>query len=303
MEHWLLLLLLLLLLSPLLLLLLLQLMLPLLPPPMLQEHEDSTQFSNGWLEEDDEEVVVNVPGASISPLAEQPGRVVLTQRAIYFQPFSVISQAPIQAYTLARVEFVANRTYQLEDLGLEVFFSGRSSLYLTFRQHADRDAFAAALARQPALELERMRTRERWTRDWVTGRVSNFAYLLHLNREAGRSFKDLTQYPVMPWVVTDYTSATLDLNDPATFRDLSKPIGALNPRRLADFQQRYQELQKLAAPSAAEAGGGQQPAWHAGPPGHAPLPLRLPLLLPRLRCLLPHALRPAAHAAPAERAL
>ena len=36
----------------------------------------------------------------------------------------------------------------------------------------------------------------------------------------------------MPWVLQDYTSATLDLNDPSIYRDLSKPIGALEPNRL-----------------------------------------------------------------------
>ncbi|EIE27335.1 hypothetical protein COCSUDRAFT_5003, partial [Coccomyxa subellipsoidea C-169] len=76
---------------------------------------------------------------------------------------------------------------------------------------------------------------------WQRGRVSNFDYLMFLNREAGRSFMDLTQYPVFPWVVRDYTSATLDLSDPDTFRDLSKPIGALSPRRFRDFMERYRE--------------------------------------------------------------
>ncbi len=44
-------------------------------------------------------------------------------------------------------------------------------------------------------------SRGRWTRDWISGRISNFDYLMHLNREAGRSFNDLTQYPVFPWWV------------------------------------------------------------------------------------------------------
>jgi hypothetical protein len=35
---------------------------------------------------------------------------------------------------------------------------------------------------------------------------------------------------VMPWVLSDFTSEALDLNDPSTFRDLSKPIG--EPARL-----------------------------------------------------------------------
>ena len=47
-----------------------------------------------------------------------------------------------------------------------------------------------------------------------------------------RTFHDLTQYPIMPWVITDYTSTQLDLNDPKVFRDLLKPIGALEPSRL-----------------------------------------------------------------------
>lgn len=49
---------------------------------------------------------------------------------------------------------------------------------------------------------------------------------------ADRTFHDLTQYPVLPWIIQDYTSTTLDLNDINVYRDLSKPIGALNPIRL-----------------------------------------------------------------------
>jgi hypothetical protein len=42
---------------------------------------------------------------------------------------------------------------------------------------------------------------------------------------ADRSFNDLTQYPVFPWVVQDYSSPRLDLDSRKTYRDLSKPIG------------------------------------------------------------------------------
>jgi len=49
---------------------------------------------------------------------------------------------------------------------------------------------------------------------------------------ADRTFHDLTQYPVLPWIIQDYTSTTLNLNDINVYRVLSKPIGALNPTRL-----------------------------------------------------------------------
>lgn len=32
-----------------------------------------------------------------------------------------------------------------------------------------------------------------------------------VNTMAGRSYNDLTQYPVFPWVLKNYTSADLDL--------------------------------------------------------------------------------------------
>ena len=55
---------------------------------------------------------------------------------------------------------------------------------------------------------------------------------VQLNTLAGRSYNDQNQYPVFPWVLADYTSPHLDLTSPHTFRDLSKPVGALSPQRL-----------------------------------------------------------------------
>ena len=60
-----------------------------------------------------------------------------------------------------------------------------------------------------------------------------------LNLMAGRTFNDITQYPVFPWILSDYTSEELDLSDPKVFRDLSKPVGALNPDRLEQLVDRY----------------------------------------------------------------
>lgn len=59
---------------------------------------------------------------------------------------------------------------------------------------------------------------------------------------ADRTFQDLTQYPVFPWVISDYTSNELDLNDKNSYRDLTKPIGALNPERLERLKERSNEM-------------------------------------------------------------
>ena len=44
-------------------------------------------------------------------------------------------------------------------------------------------------------------------------------------------------------MLQDWMSEKIDLGDPAAFRDLSKPIGALNEDRLERFQERYRSLQ------------------------------------------------------------
>ncbi|KAK8894389.1 hypothetical protein M9Y10_022824 [Tritrichomonas musculus] len=67
---------------------------------------------------------------------------------------------------------------------------------------------------------------------WENGLMSNFEYLLALNSYSGRSFNDPSMYPVFPWIIADYKSQTLDLKKNESFRDLSKPVGALNAERL-----------------------------------------------------------------------
>uniref|UniRef100_A0A8C1USV3 WDFY family member 4 n=1 Tax=Cyprinus carpio TaxID=7962 RepID=A0A8C1USV3_CYPCA len=78
---------------------------------------------------------------------------------------------------------------------------------------------------------------------FTEGEISNFEYLMHLNTLAGRTYNDLMQYPVFPWIIADYESETLDLSCPASFRDLSKPMGAQNEKRRDKFIQRYNEVE------------------------------------------------------------
>ncbi|NXK07154.1 NBEL1 protein, partial [Herpetotheres cachinnans] len=74
---------------------------------------------------------------------------------------------------------------------------------------------------------------------WVNREISNFDYLIQLNTMAGRTYNDLAQYPVFPWILRDYTSEELDLNNPAVFRDLSKPIGVVNEKNAKAVKEKY----------------------------------------------------------------
>lgn len=82
----------------------------------------------------------------------------------------------------------------------------------------------------------------KYTKLWVDGAISNYEYLMHINNCANRTKNDLSQYPVFPWVINDYSSDILRINDETIYRDLSKPIGALNKKRLQSFMERYKEM-------------------------------------------------------------
>ncbi|EAS03268.3 beige/BEACH domain protein (macronuclear) [Tetrahymena thermophila SB210] len=81
---------------------------------------------------------------------------------------------------------------------------------------------------------------KKFTEKWKKGELSNFDYLILVNQYSSRSFNDITQYPIFPWIFNRYDKQDIDLNNPAHYRDLQKPVGALNPERLEEFQKRYQ---------------------------------------------------------------
>lgn len=143
------------------------------------------------------------------------------------------------------------RRYLLKPTALEFFIqSTRKNYFFNFAAD-DVTAFHEALMHRRPMLLKRDPTVRRlrhpssifrnsnMTSRWVNHEISTFEYLMWLNTIAGRTYNDLTQYPVFPWVIADYDSTTLDLSRRTTYRDLSKPMGALEPSRLQFFLDRY----------------------------------------------------------------
>ncbi|KAI8062663.1 hypothetical protein BC940DRAFT_244066 [Gongronella butleri] len=93
------------------------------------------------------------------------------------------------------------------------------------------------------------------TSKWQRREITNFQYLMYLNAIAGRSYNDLTQYPVFPWILADYESKQVDLTDPASYRDLTKPMGAQTAERREEFADRYRQWGETNDPA---------PAFHYG---------------------------------------
>ena len=138
---------------------------------------------------------------------------------------------------------------------MELFFTDTTSAFFALSSTAIRETLHSHLRSMKLPRLSRFlgkTAEERWQNDdcaarWARGELSNLAYLLRVNRLAGRSYNDLSQYYVMPWVLRDYESAQLDLSDPRVYRDFSLSIGAQKPERRALVQEKFEMMKELRA--------------------------------------------------------
>jgi WD40 repeat protein len=151
-------------------------------------------------------------------------------------------------WKISSIQELHLRRYRLRSSAIEIFMTDQSSVFLNFNSK-DRNVmyknilrlkppnliFAHQIA-SPADNLARSNI----TKLWVKGQISNFDYLMLLNSYAGRTYNDLSQYPVFPWIIQDYTSEKLDLDNPKTYRNLSLPIGALVESKHEALKMRYE---------------------------------------------------------------
>ena len=82
------------------------------------------------------------------------------------------------------------------------------------------------------------------TSEWKKGNMSNFEYLMILNKYASRSLNDLSQFPVFPWIISDYKSPTFTYDNKDFLRDLKFPVGAQSPTSQSLMRSKYNSLKE-----------------------------------------------------------
>ncbi|XP_060720152.1 lipopolysaccharide-responsive and beige-like anchor protein isoform X2 [Tachysurus vachellii] len=165
-------------------------------------------------------------------------------------------------WTFSEMRAIFSRRYLLQNTALEIFMANRTSVMFNFSDAATVKKVVHVLPRVgvgtnfglPQTRRISLATPKQlfkasnMTQRWQKREISNFEYLMFLNTIAGRTYNDLNQYPVFPWIISNYDSEELDLTLPSNYRDLSKPIGALNPKRAAFFSERYESWEDDQVP-------------------------------------------------------
>ena len=78
---------------------------------------------------------------------------------------------------------------------------------------------------------------------WSSGYLDTYSYIMILNTLSGRTYNDLAQYPIFPWILKDYTSNELDLNESNSYRDLNFPIYAQEEEYRKNLKKRYDSIE------------------------------------------------------------
>ncbi|XP_061093012.1 neurobeachin-like protein 2 isoform X2 [Conger conger] len=203
-----------------------------------------------------EKLVLSEDCELITIVAVVPGRLEVTTHHLYFYDGSNEKEETEEGIgfdfkrPLSQLREVHLRRYNLRRSALELFFIDQAHYFINFRKKVRNKVYSRILGLRPpnlfyfgSRSPQELLKASGLTQRWVCREISNFEYLMQLNTISGRTYNDLSQYPVFPWVLCDYTSPTLDLDDPAVFRDLSKPIGVVNSRLAQSVREKYESFE------------------------------------------------------------
>uniref|UniRef100_A0A8C7QD96 LPS responsive beige-like anchor protein n=1 Tax=Oncorhynchus mykiss TaxID=8022 RepID=A0A8C7QD96_ONCMY len=211
----------------------------------------------------------------VAPAVVVKGTLSITASELYFEvdedeaSFKAIDPK-ILTYTeglhgkwlFTEIRAVFSRRYLLQNTALEIFMANRTAVMFNFPDAGTVKKVVQCLPRVGVgtnfglpqtrrisqASPKQLYKASNMTQRWQRREISNFEYLIFLNTISGRTYNDLNQYPVFPWVITNYDTEDLDLTLPSNYRDLSKPIGALNPKRAAFFNDRYESWEDDQVP-------------------------------------------------------
>ncbi|KAK9411799.1 lysosomal-trafficking regulator [Crotalus adamanteus] len=229
-----------------------------LKPPLAYLFEDKTHSSHSSTVKDkaaSEHIRVNRRCINVAPSRETPGELLLGKCGMYFvedNASEIIENSSFQgetepasfSWTFEEIKEVHKRWWQLRDNAVEIFLTNGRTLLLAFDNTKVRDDVYHNILTNNLPNLLEYGNITALTHLWYTGQITNFEYLTHLNKHAGRSFNDLMQYPVFPFILSDYTNETLDLNDPSVYRNLIKPIAVQSKEKEDRYVDTYKYLEE-----------------------------------------------------------
>ena len=123
---------------------------------------------------------------------------------------------------LKDIYLILKRVYYFYRTAYEIFTNYNKSFYFRFKTENEGIKFYNKINENigKIITIEEKRT------DWKNNKISNLEYLMWLNIFSNRSLRDITQYPICPWILEEY-DLNKDIKSKPKFRDFKLPIGLM----------------------------------------------------------------------------
>ena len=153
-------------------------------------------------------ILFSCSAKSISPEGLVYGYISLTDNGyINFYPIANNVYKEPLLIKFSNIKAFIRYRYMFRHTALELWeYNSTHSILLDLLDENARETIYAYLKKYADKVLLDCFNREYFASAWMNGLLSNFEYIMFLNTLANRSFNDLSQYPVFPWVVSDYSS-------------------------------------------------------------------------------------------------
>lgn len=183
------------------------------------------------------QILYNFPAKYLPVDAEIDGEIIVTDHKLYF----IATYRCKYFYVSCDVENITEiwlKRYQHQEKAFEIFLETNKSLLFSLQNQDDwkimKEVFLDKIVVCPDQNKILLITQQ-----WREGLLTNWEYIMTLNQIAGRTYNDLMQYPVFPWILANYTTDVLDLTEKKNFRKLEKPIAVQHEENEQHYVNNY----------------------------------------------------------------
>ena len=101
------------------------------------------------------------------------------------------------------IKEVVNRTFFFSWISLEIFLKDGKSFYFNLFNEETNDDLLEFLKQKKLFVIRKISEffkKEEYSKKWREEKITTFDYLLLLNKFSSRTYNDLNQYPILPWL-------------------------------------------------------------------------------------------------------
>ena len=148
---------------------------------------------------------------------------------------------------LKNIKMILLKNYYYKNTAIEIFTKNRKSYFFQFKTKEDLNKAITDIKNNIELIKQIYDSEKKiigyyifnnkakahsinikeYEEKWCNYQITSLEYLMRLNLIGNRSFIDLTQYPIFPWIITNYSNEQID-NLEKEIRKLNIPMGMID---------------------------------------------------------------------------